>query len=117
MSELKKNRLEDADHGPRTGGHHSRVPASTGPALSIAALLACVVGAPVGYFVSWPVGIFLIIASLVCAIVAIRKHASMRPLAILALVLDLVLIIAIIVVFAMLLHQINQMNELMGTVS
>ena len=114
MGELDRNTADGTPEGT-SAKHRAATPA--GPALPIAALALCVAGAAVGYFASWPVGAALVIASIACAILAIRKRAALRWLAILALALDIACIVAVGAVIAMLLNQINQMNELMGTIS
>lgn len=45
-----------------------------GPALPIISLVASIAGAAIGYYINWPVGVVLVITSIVCGILA-RKLA------------------------------------------
>ena len=41
-----------------------------GPALPIISLVASIAGAAIGYYINWPVGVVLVITSIVCGVLA-----------------------------------------------
>ena len=87
---------------------------SAGPALPIASLVLCLAGALVGYYFIWLVGAIMLFASIVCGIIALRRHAPYRWMARIAIALSVIALIFAAAVISVIFYQAQQMNELLA---
>ncbi|WP_019239469.1 MULTISPECIES: hypothetical protein [Enorma] len=98
------------DFEDETGGE----PRGTGAALPIACLVLCVVGALIGYYLLWIAGAIMLFASIVYGVLALRRHAPYRWMAIAGIVLSVIALIFAAAVISVIFFQAQQMNELLA---
>ena len=89
-------------------------PWQPGPALPFTALALCVVGALIGYYLLWIAGAIMLFASIVCGVLALRRHAPYRWMAIAGIVLSVIALIFAAAVISVIFFQAQQMNELLA---
>lgn len=85
------------------------------PALSFSSLGASLVGALIGYFVNWPIGAVLLVASIALGVVARKRHAEQRWAATLGIIISALCLLACFVVVSVVFYRAQQMTELLAS--
>ena len=83
-------------------------------ALPIASLALCLVGAFVGYYFVWLIGGIMLIASIVCGAIALRRRAPYRWAAIAGIALSVIALIFAAAVISVIFYQMEHMEELLA---
>lgn len=84
------------------------------PALPFTALALCVAGVVIGYYFIWLLGAAMLIASIVCGIIALRRHAPYRWAAIIAITLSAIALIFAAAVISVIVYQVQHAEELLA---
>ncbi len=83
------------------------------PALSIYALVASIAGGVIGYFANWPVGVVLVVSSIITGVLARKRHAPYRWAATLGIAISTVCLAICVFVVSIVLYQAQQMTSLL----
>ena len=86
------------------------------PSSSIArpALVASIAGAAIGYYINWPVGVVLVITSIVCGVLARKRRAPYRWAATIGIIISALCLVVCVVVVSIVMYQMQQMNSLLS---
>lgn len=85
-----------------------------GPALPIISLVASIAGAAIGYYINWPVGVVLVITSIVCGVLARKRRAPYRWAATIGIIISALCLVVCVVVVSIVMYQMQQMNNLLS---
>ena len=94
--------------------HAKRQP---GAALPVASIVLCLAGAAIGYYLNWIIGAAMLIASIVCGALALRRRAPYRWLSIVSIVLCVLALIFTVAVVSVIFYRVQQMDELLASAS
>lgn len=98
------------DEAPSTEDTH-RAPS---PALSIYALAASVAGGVIGYFVNWPIGVVLVVSSIITGVLARKRRAPYRWAATLGIAISTICLAVCVIVVSIVMYQAQQMTNLLS---
>lgn len=84
------------------------------PALSIYALVASIAGGVIGYFANWPIGVVLVVSSIITGVLARKRHAPYRWAATLGIAISTVCLAICVVVVSIVMYQAQQMTNLLA---